>query len=101
MVILGIGGIHGDAASAVLKDGELVAAIEESKLVRRPLRAGGLIPEQSIAACLELAGARPEQVDAVAVARPIPDAAFHLKLRAQFPNSRILLLEHHAAHAAS
>ena len=34
MIILGIGGILGDASSAVLKDGELVAAIEESKLAR-------------------------------------------------------------------
>jgi len=35
MIILGIGGIQDDAASAVLKDGQLVAAVEESKLVRR------------------------------------------------------------------
>ena len=41
MIILGIGGILGDAASAVLKDGELVAAVEESKLVRRRLNWGG------------------------------------------------------------
>jgi carbamoyltransferase len=103
MIILGIGGILGDAASAVLKDGELVAAIEESKLVRRRMRWGaqGLMPEQSIATCLELACAKPEQVDAVAVVRPIPDPGFHLKIRAQFPNSRILVVEHHVAHAAS
>jgi len=103
MIILGIGGIQGDAASAVLKDGELVAAIEESKLVRRRMRwtGPGPMPEQSIATCLELAGASAEQVDAVAVVRPIPDAGFHVKLRSQFPNSRILVLEHHLAHAAS
>ena len=103
MIILGIGGILGDAASAVLKDGELVAAIEESKLVRRRMRwsGQGLMPEQSIATCLDLAGARPDQVDAVAVVRPIPDPGFHLKIRAQFPNSRILIVEHHVAHAAS
>jgi carbamoyltransferase len=39
-------------------------------------------------------------VDAVAVVRPLP-RDFHLKVRAQFPNSRILVLEHHQAHAAS
>jgi len=62
MIILGIGGILGDAASAVLKDGELVAAVEESKLVRRrtPWGGPGGLPEHSIATCLELAGARPE-----------------------------------------
>ncbi len=35
MIILGIGGLGGDAACAILKDGELVAAVEESKLARR------------------------------------------------------------------
>ncbi len=59
------------------------------------------MPEQAIAACLNLAGAKPEQVDAVAIVRPIPDSDFHLKLRAQFPNSRIVVVEHHLAHAAS
>ena len=36
MIILGIGGVLGDAACAVLKDGELDAAVEESKLVAAP-----------------------------------------------------------------
>ena len=103
MIILGIGGILSDAASAVLKDGELVAAVEESKLVRRRTHFGAPegLPEQSIATCLELAGAKPADVDAVAVVRPIPESDLMLKLRAQFPASRIALLEHHRAHAAS
>jgi carbamoyltransferase len=103
MIILGIGGILGDAASAILKDGELVAAVEESKLVRRRTHWGGHgeLPEHSIATCLDLAGARPQEVDAVAIVRPIPESDFHLKLRAQFPNSRIVVVEHHLAHAAS
>jgi carbamoyltransferase len=103
MIILGIGGILGDAASAVLKDGELIAAVEESKLVRRRLNWGGTgdLPDHSIDTCLQLAGARPEQVDAVAVARPIPKSDFYPKLRARFPNSRFLVVEHHLAHAAS
>ncbi len=103
MIILGIGGILGDAASAILKDGELVAAVEESKLVRRRTHWGGPDgpPEHSIATCLELGGARPEDVDAVAIVRPIPESDFLLKLRGQFPQSRIVLVEHHRAHAAS
>ena len=42
MIIIGIGGILGDAATALLKDGELAAAVEESKLSRvaRPGRPG-------------------------------------------------------------
>jgi carbamoyltransferase len=103
MVILGIGGLGGDAACAALKDGELVAAIEESKLFRQRTHRGdgNGLPVQSIAACLELARVNSDRVDAIAVVRPIPDADFHLKLRAWFPNARILVLEHHLAHAAS
>jgi carbamoyltransferase len=102
MLILGIGGLLGHTASAVLRDGELVAAVEEAKLTRRPTLANhGDLPERSIAACLDLAGARPERVDAVALVRPVPEAGFHLKLRARFPNSRIVVVEHHLAHAAS
>lgn len=103
MIILGIGGILGDAACAILRDGELVAAVEESKLVRRRLNWGGAgdLPEHSIETCLQLAGARPEQIDAVAVARPIPKSEFYPKLRARFSNSRLLVVEHHLAHAAS
>ena len=67
MIILGIGGIVGDSASAILKDGKLVAAIEESKLVRRRTHWGGHgeMPEHSITACLELAGAKASEVDAI------------------------------------
>jgi len=103
MIILGISGIQGDAASAVLKDGEIVAAVEESKLVRRSAqwRVRGEMPARSLETCLGLAGAGPEQVDMVAVVRPIPESDFHLKLRAHFPNSRIVMLGHHLAHAAS
>lgn len=103
MIILGIGGMLGDAACAILKDGALVAAVEESKLVRRRLNWGGAsdLPEHSIATCLQLAGAKSEQVDAVAVARPIPKSDFYPKLRARFSNSRLLVVEHHLAHAAS
>jgi carbamoyltransferase len=103
MLILGIGGLLGDAAAAVLQDGVLAAAVEESKLVRRrrPWSDRAEIPERAIATCLDLAHAKPEDVDAVAVARPIPAADFHLQLRARFPNSRLLVVDHHQAHAAS
>ena len=73
MIILGIGGVLGDAAAALLKDGELVAAVEESKLARHGRTHTGL-PEESIAMCLELAGVGPDQVDCVSVVRPIPAA---------------------------
>ena len=103
MIILGIGGILSDAASAILVDGQLVAAVEESKLARRGRTHTGL-PEESIAMCLDLAGVRPEQVDCVSVVRPIPaaqESGLHLNMRSRFPKSRMALIDHHRAHAAS
>src|SRR5262249_61934240 len=102
MLILGIGGVLGDAATAIVKDGRLTAAVEEIK-VSRQHRTGGL-PDASIGACLAMAGAKPEDVELVAVVRPLgagPDTGIHLRLRARFPNSRVVLVDHHAAHAAS
>jgi carbamoyltransferase len=99
MIILGLGGLAGDAASAVLKDGRIVAAVEEAKLTRRPFHRETL-PRFSIDTCLEMAGARSGDVDCVAMARPFA-AAMHTELRAAFPKSRVVLVEHHTAHAAS
>lgn len=106
MIILGIGGILGDAACAILRDGELMGAVEESKLVRRQVQWAhhGELPEHAIRTCLHLADVKPEQVDAVAIVRPIAaghEGGFHLKLRAQFPHARVVVVEHHTAHAAS
>jgi carbamoyltransferase len=103
MIILGIGGIGGDAACALLKDGKLAAAVEESKLARHQNQRSGRaeLPEHAIAMCLDLAGAKADQVDAVALVRPLPGPEFHLKVRDRFPGSRVVVLEHHLAHAAS
>ena len=104
MIVLGLGGVQGDAAGALLKNGELAAAIEESKLsrTRGQWNSGAGLPEQSIAACLSLAGVTAGQVDYVALARPLPSGAeTHLRLRSAFPGARIVLVGHHRAHAAS
>ena len=69
MIILGIGGILHDAACAVLSDGELVAAVEQRKVART--RNPGELPEEAIAASLKLAGVSPDDVDCVAVVRPL------------------------------
>ena len=87
MIILGLGGILSDASCALLRDGELVAAIEEKKIARR--HTAGELPQHAIAACMRIANITPEQVDSIAVVRPFPaDTSLHLQLRAQF---RILL----------
>jgi carbamoyltransferase len=102
MVILGIGGILRNAAAALLRDGELVAAVEQEK-IDRSHRAGEL-PGEAIEACLRMAGVQPQQVDCAALVRPIgagPETALHLELRARYPNAQIVLVDHHTAHAAS
>ena len=102
MIIVGLGGILNDAACAVLKDGKLVAAIEEKKIARTS--SPGKLPSQAISGALHLGGATAEQVDCVAITRPFgegTDTAMHLHIRARFPNARLVAVDHHAAHAAS
>jgi carbamoyltransferase len=99
MNILGIGGVLRDAAAALINDGAIAAAVEEIKLTRRS--EPGRLPETSIAACLKIAGLSADQVDVVALARPLPaGSALPLALRV-FPKARIVSIDHHAAHAAS
>ncbi|HXR10355.1 MAG TPA: hypothetical protein VN792_06230, partial [Candidatus Acidoferrales bacterium] len=68
MIILGLGGILKDAACAVLKDGELLAAVEERKVARQP--AAGDLPEAAIATALQVARLTPADVNCVALVRP-------------------------------
>jgi carbamoyltransferase len=62
---LGLNAFHGDAAAALVKDGELIAAVEEERFRRIKHWAG--FPSQSIAACLAEAGATLADVDYIAV----------------------------------
>jgi carbamoyltransferase len=100
MIILGFGGLLGDAATAILKDGKLLAAVEEAKLSRQAGWQRGALPDAAMAACLDAANARPENVDCIAIVRPFAPST-HVQLRAMFPASRVVLVEHHAAHASS
>lgn len=102
MTILGIGGVLHDAACAIIGNGQLLAAVEQKKLARDHRQ--GELPDEAIQACLALGKVKPEDVDCVAIVRPItygPETKLHLELKAHFPNSRIVVVEHHAAHAAS
>jgi carbamoyltransferase len=98
MIILGLGGLSQDAACAVLRDGELVAAVEERKVSRQPSAAA--LPQAAITSALEVAQLTPADVNCVALVRPFPHQ-IHLALRAQFASAQTLMVEHHAAHAAS
>jgi carbamoyltransferase len=65
--ILGLNAYHGDAAAALVVDGELVAAAEEERFNRVKHCAG--FPALAAAWCLEDAGLAPDQLDHVAIAR--------------------------------
>jgi carbamoyltransferase len=72
MRVLGINAIFHDPAAALIVDGRIVAAAEEERFSRRkhgkrpvPFSAWEL-PERSAAWCLDAAGLRPEDLDAVA-----------------------------------
>lgn len=70
MNILGLSGLAHDSAAALLSDGGMLAAMEESKLVRRRTAAG--IPREAIRFCLERSGTGWSGVECVAVAsRPV------------------------------
>jgi carbamoyltransferase len=66
MYILGISGHQRDAAAALLKDGQLIAAIEEEKLNRVKhigINQCGGLPYQAIGFCLDSAGIGIEEID--------------------------------------
>ncbi|GAB6041446.1 carbamoyltransferase family protein [Endothiovibrio diazotrophicus] len=77
MYILGLNAYHGDAAACLLRDGEVVAAIEEERLTRIKHQAG--FPAQAIAACLEMGGIGIEAVEHIAINRD-PRGALWRKL---------------------
>ncbi len=60
-IILGINAYHGDASAAIVKDGQLVAAVEEERFNRIKHWAG--FPTRSIQFCLETAGVSMKDVD--------------------------------------
>jgi carbamoyltransferase len=65
--ILGLNAYHGDAAAALVVDGELVAAAEEERFVRINHVAG--FPDRAAQWCLEYAGIDGADLDHVAVSR--------------------------------
>jgi len=54
MYILGLNAYHGDSSACLVRDGQLVAAVEEERFRRVKHWAG--FPSESIRYCLEAAG---------------------------------------------
>jgi carbamoyltransferase len=131
MRVLGVNAIFHDPAAALIVDGQVVAAAEEERFSRRkhgkrpvPFSAWEL-PEQSAAWCLDEAGLRPDDLDAVAysfdpglcrdaASLGLDDPWDHLRidyarrapqfLSAALPGldpERVHFVPHHVAHAAS
>src|SRR5205085_9361977 len=77
MIILGINAYHGDAAAAIVRDGELIAAAEEERFNRKKHCAG--FPVESVKYCLEATGCSIEEVEHIGVSRD-PSAHLHKKI---------------------
>ena len=67
MIVLGINAFHGDVSAVLLRDGELVAAVEEERFRRVKHWAG--FPREAIRTCMEMAGVMPKEVDHFAISR--------------------------------
>src|SRR5208337_4735191 len=77
MYLLGINAFHGDSSACLIKDGELIAAVEEERFRRLKHWAG--FPRESISYCLNASGIGISDIDMVAVNRR-PWANWHRKL---------------------
>lgn len=77
MYILGINAYHGDAAAAIIKDGKLLAAVEEERFNRVKHCAG--FPAESVRYCLSEAGIALGDVDHIGISRD-PSAHLHKKV---------------------
>lgn len=101
-VIVGLGGLLSAPACCILKNGEIASAVEQHKVARRERT--GEFPQEALSTALESANVSSSEIDCVAIARPFSrgtESDSQLELRFRFPNSEIVVVEHHAAHAAS
>jgi len=65
MIILGVNAFHGDSSACLVRDGVLIAAVEEERFRRIKHWAG--FPSESIAYCLREAGVTLADVDVIAM----------------------------------
>jgi carbamoyltransferase len=77
--ILGLNAYHGDVSAALVRDGQLVAAVEEERYRRIKHVAG--FPAEAMRACLDIGGIAASDVDVFAVSR---DPRAHLLRKAWF-----------------
>jgi carbamoyltransferase len=109
MYILGInGGVrlgYQDVSACLVKDGEVLFAIEEERLNRIKFSPGQL-PERSIYACLKFAGISIKEIDVIASHGSTWGKTYENILKSYFTDTfgycpRLEFVHHHDAHAAS
>jgi carbamoyltransferase len=113
MLVLGVsGGFGHDAGACLVRDGKVLAMLEEERVVR-VRHATGSLPIHSTLFCLHRAGATPGDLNAVAISwNPAldPSAAELSTFVSRFmdheiwkPHRRpeLVFIDHHRAHAAS
>ena len=67
MNILGINAYHGDVSAVLVRDGQLVGAVEEERFRRVKHIAG--FPREAVRVCLEMGGVAPDDIDHLAISR--------------------------------
>ena len=67
MNVLGLNAYHGDVSAVLVRDGKLIAAVEEERYVRIKHVTG--FPTKAIEACLQMGGIQAKDVDLFAVSR--------------------------------
>lgn len=77
MIIVGLNAYHGDSSACIIRDGAIVAAVEEERFRRIKHWAG--FPSAAIRYCLQEAGATISDVDVVAI-NSDPRASFGKKI---------------------
>lgn len=89
MYILGLNAYHADGSAVLIRDGELLVAVEEERFRRIKHWAG--FPTESIARCLEIAGIEGRDISHVAISRDpkanlLRKAAFAVSNRMKISN---------------
>jgi len=84
LYVLGINAYHGDAAAAIIKDGQLIAAVEEERFNRKKHCAG--FPAESVRYCLDAAKVPLEEIDHIGISR---DPSAHLYKKVLFSLKRL------------
>ena len=65
MIVLGLNYFHPDASACIIKNGEILSAVDEERFVRKKHYSG--FPENSINYCLDNANIEFEDIDYVAL----------------------------------